>query len=83
MLELGDEAEAEHRKVLEAVAKKDFSHVFLVGENFRGVAENTGFKVFENAVEARNYIGSAGLFHCTVLIKGSRGIALENVLEVL
>jgi len=83
MLELGDEAETEHRKVLEAILQKDFSHVFLVGENFRSVAESTGFKVFDNAVEARNHIGSTGLFHCTILLKGSRGIALEKVLEVL
>jgi UDP-N-acetylmuramoyl-tripeptide--D-alanyl-D-alanine ligase len=83
MLELGDEAETEHRKVLEVILQKDFSHVFLVGENFRSVAESTGFKVFDNAVEARNHIGSTGLFHCTILLKGSRGIALEKVLEVL
>jgi UDP-N-acetylmuramoyl-tripeptide--D-alanyl-D-alanine ligase len=83
MLELGEAAEDEHRKVVEMVMKSGFDAVFLVGNNFRHVAESYAVKTFINVLDAKNYLKTSGIQGCTILIKGSRGIALEKLPEVL
>jgi len=83
MLELGEEAEDEHRKIVEFVSGSAFQSVFLVGKNFSAVSGSAAIGTFINVVEAKNHLKAAGINDCTILIKGSRGIALEKILEIL
>lgn len=82
MFELGSEAAAEHLAIGTLARSKGFDQVYLVGENFFA-SEVAGerFRTFQDLSKA---LKSAPLKSpATVLIKGSRGMALERLLEVL
>lgn len=81
MLELGDESEAEHRTVLKLAESLSFDTIITVGENFRKISANgQSYNNTQNLAEALklNPITSKN-----ILLKASRGIALEKVLDLM
>ncbi len=80
MLELGDDAAMEHAKVAELVKEKGLDAV-LVGPIFSALKSE--YPSFDNAEEAKEYLSQSHLRNYNILIKGSRGIRLENVVDVL
>jgi UDP-N-acetylmuramoyl-tripeptide--D-alanyl-D-alanine ligase len=72
MLELGNASPAEHLNILN-VAK----------ELFGKVGQNGPFKWFADNLEAKKYLEKLNLKDHTILIKGSRGIKLEEVVSAL
>jgi len=89
MLDLGVESENAHRKIAKELCKKPFSKLIFVGpeflkqsEFFRGKESSVQF--FANSAEAA---GSIKLLDfpkgACVLLKGSRGIKMELILEAL
>lgn len=83
MLELGNESESEHAKIVELVNQKNIPNVILVGEYFMQAGQNSNAKTFKNSDDAAAYLKQLSLKNQTALIKGSRGIKLEKVVEVL
>ncbi len=81
MLELGEYSYCEHKKIVEILASLGFQDVFLVGDGFRGVHDK--FLFFSNSDECLDYIKSHPLNNCTILLKGSRGVRLEKLMELL
>lgn len=86
MLELGETSVAEHRIVLEkAFSIADL--VLLVGKEFqtaaRGMKGRADVKCFTSSADLRAYLESEPLSGRTILIKGSHGIHLEKLPEVL
>lgn len=81
MLELGDFSTDEHFAVVEELLKAGFDKVLLVGSEF--VATETHFPCFTNVDEAGAYLEKNPLKDYYVLIKGSRGIKLEKLIEKL
>lgn len=81
MLELGAESLAEHRKVVEAVAKYGFNASY-VGEEFRKAGASP---VFASSSELAEYIcAHPEEFQASaILVKGSRGTRMEQVIPVL
>jgi UDP-N-acetylmuramoyl-tripeptide--D-alanyl-D-alanine ligase len=81
MLELGDESQAEHDKILDLIRELGFKTVFLVGEQLsvKGMAHTC----FANTSEARAYFRQHPVAASTILIKGSRGIGLERLTDML
>ncbi len=82
MLELGNDSEQEHKKIVELLVKGGFKEVLLVGDIFSGVG-NGVFKTFGNHEALKLFLESEILQGKTILVKGSRGIKLENVLPAL
>ena len=82
MLELGEMGPAEHRHIIE-VAKRLGLKGILVGPIFRSVRGDGDFEVFDNNVAARAYLEAASIRNHVILIKGSRGIKLEEVVSAL
>lgn len=80
MLELGEEAHKEHLAMI-ALLKKLNLQAYLVGPEF--VKCSSSFKSFLNALELKEYLQESSLVDYNVLIKGSRGIKLETLKEVL
>ncbi len=80
MLELGADSAIEHTAILDQLKQIGFDQVLLVGEEFKAVAGNYDFKTFSDVqtLKAQLDWNSYNEFH--VLVKGSRGIALEKVL---
>ena len=83
MLELGSSANEEHKQILELLEKLDFSNVILVGPIFSQLNTTKGWRCFETSQQATEWLVSNRIEGKTILLKGSRGIHLEEVLEWL
>jgi len=83
MLELGDKSEDEHSKVLDLLESVNPEKAFLVGPLFQKVSPEAGFSVFKNADSLADYLKKEPLKGKIILIKGSRGMKLEKVYELL
>lgn len=83
MFELGDSSEEEHRKIIELLKLIGFKEVFLVGEDFYKIQNKSSFKTFEKTEDLKNYLFENKLINKNILIKGSRGMKLENLLDIL
>ena len=83
MLELGDKSEEEHLKVLKMIQSISADKVLLVGPVFRKVASASGFNVFSIVNDLFEYLRDEPLHNKTILIKGSRGMRLEKIYDLL
>ena len=83
MLELGDKTECEHEKVLQELKSLKPELVYLVGPVFKKLSDSYGYKSFIDTGELRDYLKKKSLMGFTILIKGSRGIRLEKIYDVL
>lgn len=84
MFELGDEAKSEHQSTLEYAEENIIGNAFFVGENFYNCSanKNTSLK-FSSYQSLANYLQDNSITKSTILIKGSRGMALERLLDIL
>ncbi|GHA66747.1 UDP-N-acetylmuramoyl-tripeptide--D-alanyl-D-alanine ligase [Pontibacter akesuensis] len=84
MFELGVESEAEHRALGETVAEQSFDTVILCGKDMQHAASvNEDFLYFETKPELQTWLRKNPIAGSYVLIKGSRGMGLETLTEVL
>jgi len=83
MLELGEESEKEHLSIIALLKYKNINSVILVGPHFMNVTKDNTIQAFVNSTDALEYIKRQNISNYTILIKGSRGIKLEKVLEAL
>lgn len=82
MLELGDESLSEHSALTKLIEESNFEKVILVGPDFTEAAHSI-FTCFRTSEEARDWLKTQDVKGYTILVKGSRGIRMENVLESL
>ena len=82
MLELGTEAKTKHAEILELLNKNSISYI-TVGTNFYHSTENKAIIKFEAANDLLVYLQSTQLKNKFILLKGSRGIALEKSINYL
>ena len=81
MFELGNIAAKEHQNIADIVSAMKFDQTYLIGENFAKTKTNTQkFSSFETLKE---HLTHNPLSKATLLIKGSRGMALERIAELL
>jgi UDP-N-acetylmuramoyl-tripeptide--D-alanyl-D-alanine ligase len=80
MLELGTESEKEHLKIIHLLESLGMNDVYLVGEGFH-VNNLHNFKNFSNTKALKEYLYTNKIENAYFLIKGSRGVKLENILE--
>jgi UDP-N-acetylmuramoyl-tripeptide--D-alanyl-D-alanine ligase len=83
MLELGKYAEEEHKKIVEYIAHQEVDCALFIGEQFRKALEgvNTEHQWFGDSVEAGEWFKRRGFEGFTFLLKGSRGIKVERVID--
>ena len=81
MLELGTESEVEHQSILELANSMGFDEIITVGKHFKNV--NKSSQAFENSAALSEYLQSEKISSKNVLLKASRGIALEKALEFI
>ncbi len=81
MFELGSSAKKEHQEIADLASSMKFNNTILVGKNFS--ATNTKEKTFETFDDLSSYLKNTSLSKSAILIKGSRGMALERILDLL
>jgi len=81
MFELGATAAQEHQAIADLAKEMDFEAVYLVGTNFDGTT--TTLPTFNSFAKLEAHLKVNPIKESTLLIKGSRGMALERVLELL
>lgn len=83
MLELGNYAAEEHDKILKQLENSSVE-AFIVGPIFKQYSSKySAFKFFNNIEELCSYLKENNVKGKTILIKGSRGMALEKTTEFL
>jgi UDP-N-acetylmuramoyl-tripeptide--D-alanyl-D-alanine ligase len=80
MLELGEDAFKEHALILQLLREKQLEDYILVGPIFAALQKE---KSFTGSEQAADFLKKNGIKNKTILVKGSRGIALEKVVNVL
>lgn len=83
MLELGASALDEHRNILDLAQSIPNSEVFLVGPLFQEASIGRNFHTFNRVDELNTHLAARDWTGFEILVKGSRGIRMEKVLEVL
>lgn len=83
MFELGKFSEAEHVNTLKQLSSKKIDRVVLVGPEFAKAhqAVNVDALLFTNVFDLKAWFERERPIGYTVLLKGSRGMALEKLLE--
>ena len=81
MFELGTESLVEHQAIIDLADSFNFENQYFVGENFNQTkTDKNQFKTYRDLY---NYIKKNPLENQSILIKGSRGMSLERILEII
>ncbi|MCD8043224.1 MAG: UDP-N-acetylmuramoyl-tripeptide--D-alanyl-D-alanine ligase [Tannerellaceae bacterium] len=81
MFELGGESDTLHREIVDQLKGISLDKVYLCGEIFGRVTKD--FPVFGTTAELKAELEKESLTGYTILIKGSRGMALEQLVDAL
>jgi UDP-N-acetylmuramoyl-tripeptide--D-alanyl-D-alanine ligase len=82
MFELGSSAEKEHQHIVDLIGQLKFKNVILIGKHFLGFKSNR-YLFFETTGETLAYLKENPVRQANILIKGSRGMKLEQLIPVL
>lgn len=80
MLELGEYTLEEHKSIIELSESLKFDDMIFIGKEFLHAKSDTG-NYFFDVDEARHYFKTCDIENTTILLKGSRGISVEKILD--
>jgi UDP-N-acetylmuramoyl-tripeptide--D-alanyl-D-alanine ligase len=83
MLELGNESRTEHERIVELLTDLSAEKVLLVGEIYSSLKINQSYLQFQDVNELKVWLSKNKITESNILIKGSRGIKLEKLIELL
>jgi UDP-N-acetylmuramoyl-tripeptide--D-alanyl-D-alanine ligase len=83
MLELGEKSGDEHLNILKYLKDCGVTDVFLVGPVFSSNAREFGYRSFPDVSSLKDFIISKPVKGKSILVKGSRGIGLERIYDLL
>lgn len=84
MFELGDESPQEHKLIVDSLLNQDKSKCYLIGKFFyENKVDKQNVQFFETFDSFVAYLKTIHFDKNTILIKGSRGMALERTLEYI
>lgn len=82
MFELGDRSSDEHKYIIEMALDMKFCEVYFVGNHFFSHASGYPKALFFDSLDKlSNHLNEKQFTASTILIKGSRGMALERLLK--
>jgi UDP-N-acetylmuramoyl-tripeptide--D-alanyl-D-alanine ligase len=79
MMELGEESQQEHQQIISLLEESNWNYVVLVGGDFKNCQHS--YIYFNTSQEASAWYTSKSFEHTSFLIKGSRAMAMEKVLQ--
>ncbi|MFJ1366119.1 UDP-N-acetylmuramoyl-tripeptide--D-alanyl-D-alanine ligase [Capnocytophaga canimorsus] len=80
MFELGASTAEEHQNIADFIAQYPWKAVFFIGENFSRI--ETNYPTFKNLDEFKDKFSFKNYTQTLFLIKGSRAMALERILDI-
>lgn len=84
MFELGEESVAEHKNVVDLLLKEEKTECYFIGKDFyRNKLEKANFHFYETFETFSDALKENKFENKMILIKGSRGMALEKTLDFL
>jgi UDP-N-acetylmuramoyl-tripeptide--D-alanyl-D-alanine ligase len=83
MLELGDKSEEEHMGIHKVLCDHNLRNVLLAGPVFTKVLAGFRYKTFSSVSRLKEFLKIKPLKGNHILIKGSRGMALEQIYDLL
>lgn len=84
MFELGQESQEEHKAIVDLLSNEDNVKCYFIGSEFYvNKFEKSNFWFYNTFEEFSNDLPMTEFNNCTILIKGSRGMALERTLNFL
>ena len=81
MNELGDYSATEHKRLVETLKGMELDGFYLVGENFDGIDAGPKGIHCKDIDELRVALTKSPIEKAVVLVKGSRGVGLENIYD--
>ena len=81
MREMGEFSHSEHQKLVDYIVEQNAELVVLVGDEFENCNIPKDFHLFKTSSEAKAYLDSVPLDGFNLLLKGSRGIKLEVIID--
>jgi len=81
MLELGKMSQQEHQDLLSYAQGLSLKEIFLIGPIFEKIAKENAIKHFDNVHALKEWFDTLKIENTIFLVKGSRGIQLENLLQ--
>jgi UDP-N-acetylmuramoyl-tripeptide--D-alanyl-D-alanine ligase len=81
MAELGTESVEEHKQIISEIDSHKWDHVLLVGGDFMKVHHS--YHSFSSPAEAGKWLKEQSLHNSWLLIKGSRSMQMEKLLDYL
>ena len=82
MLELGNQEEKEHERIIK-IAKEANIKTYTVGKAFKSTQSDFAMQKFNTVEDGIYYFDKNPLKNSLILLKGSRGIALEKLIDKL
>ena len=79
MMELGEESLQEHEALIKLIQQYPWKQVVLVGGDFKKVSHP--FLYFDRSTDAREWFLQQHFEHTSFLIKGSRSMQMERIIE--
>jgi UDP-N-acetylmuramoyl-tripeptide--D-alanyl-D-alanine ligase len=83
MFEMGEESLMLHQKIAANAIGMGFDETLLIGKDFYAVKQESDARYFPNTESAMEYLQAHPVKDSLVLLKGSRGMALEKMLPLL
>ena len=83
MFELGKDSNYYHQEITNSLEKINDSTIYIVGEYFCNTKHSNRIKSFSSTKELINNLSKTNVSNYSILIKGSRGMQLEKIIEFI
>ena len=83
MFELGKDSNYYHQEITNSLEKINDSTIYIVGEYFCNTKHSDRIKSFSSTKELINNLSATNISNYSILIKGSRGMQLEKIIEFI
>jgi len=81
MFELGENSHQMHQEIVYTIEKMNFNQTFIIGDLFNKTKHSSNIKSFKNLNDLKGNMDE--ISNSAILIKGSRGMKLENILDFI